>query len=274
MPHVSYTEVEDAGNYLLDRIGTAPDAAVILGSGMSAVDEIVRNPVRINFAAIPHFRVPTISGHRGEAVFGSAGRAKVLMFKGRVHYYEGATTEQVTLCARVIGRLGVKALLLTNAAGAINPGVRAAELMLLTDHINLMGVNPLTGPNEDRWGPRFIDQTSVYDPEIRSQLKTAASDGGIDLAEGVYVALAGPTYETPAEIRFLRTIGGDAVGFSTVPEAIVARHMGLRVAAISMLTNAAAGVSATPLNHEEVLEAAARMSGKAAALLARFFDNW
>src|SRR5436190_1316188 len=157
MPHVSYTEVEDAGNYLLERIGTAPDAAVILGSGMSAVDEIVRNAVRINYAAIPHFRVPTISGHRGEAVFGSAGRAKVLMFKGRVHYYEGATTEQVTLCARVIGRLGVKALLLTNAAGAINPGVRPAELMLLTDHINLMGVNPLTGPNEDRWGPRFID---------------------------------------------------------------------------------------------------------------------
>jgi purine-nucleoside phosphorylase len=272
MPHVSYSEVEDARNYLLDRIGTEPDAAVILGSGMSAVDEIVRDPVRIDYAAIPHFRLPTVTGHRGEVVFGMAGSAKVLFFKGRVHYYEGATADQVTLCARVIGRLGVKAMLLTNAAGAINP--HAGQLMLITDHINLLGVNPLMGPNEDRWGLRFPDQTTVYDLELREKLKRAARDAAIELAEGVYVALTGPSYETPAEIRFLRTIGADAVGFSTAPEAIVARHMGVRVAGISMLTNAAAGVSKTPLNHEEVLETAARMTGKACTLLARFFDNW
>jgi len=274
MPHVSYTEVEDARNYLLDRIGTAPDAVVILGSGLSAVDEIVRDKVCIDYASIPHFPLPSVSGHRGEAVFGEAGGAKVLLFKGRVHYYEGATTPEATRIVRVIGRLGSKMLLLTNAAGAVNTGFRAGQLMLITDHINLMGVNPLTGPNEDRWGIRFVDQTTVYDPELRDQLKAAARNGGIDLVEGVYVALAGPAYETPAEIRFLRTIGGDAVGFSTVPEAIVARHMGLRVAAISVLTNAAAGVSETPPNHEEVLEVAAHMSGMTANLLAGFFDNW
>ena len=271
---MSYAKVEESKNYLLDRIGTPPDVAVILGSGMSAVDGILRDSVRVEYSSIPHFPTPTVAGHRGEVVFGKAGASKVAMFKGRVHYYEGAPTEDVTRATRVIGQLGAKALLLTNAAGAINLTFHQGDLMLITDHISLLVVNPLAGPNEERWGPRFLDQTAVYDMGLREQLQSAARSIGAKLVEGIYAAVPGPTYETPAEIRFLRSIGADAVGMSTVPEAIVARHMGVRVAGISLLTDEAAGVSDTPISHEEVLHTAERMSGNLAALLTRFFEDW
>ena len=269
-----YNEVEQARSYLLDRIGATPDMAVIMGSGISAVDEILRDTTRIHYVKIPHFQVPKVAGHRGEAVFGKAGKLNVIVFEGRVHYYEVGSMDEVTFCARVIGQLGVKTLLLTNAAGAVNTQFKPGQLMVIADHINLMGANPLAGANEDRWGPRFVDQTEVYDRSLREKFHEAARSCEIESVEGVYGAMSGPSYETPAEIRFLRTIGADAVGMSTVPEAIVASHMGLRVGAVSMLTNFAAGISEAALNHDEVLAMATTMNADIAMLLLRFFENF
>jgi purine-nucleoside phosphorylase len=269
-----YNEVEQARNYLLDRIGVAPDIAVIMGSGLSAVDEILHQTTRIHYVSIPHFHMPKVPGHRAEAVFGKAGGLNVLVFEGRIHYYEAGNMDEVTFCARVIGRLGAKMLLLTNAAGAINTAFRAGQLMLISDHINLIGANPLVGANEDRWGQRFVDLTEVYDRELRETLRQAALACEVDVVEGVYAAMTGPAYETPAEIRFLRTAGADAVGMSTVPEAIVARHMGVRVAGMSMLTNLAAGISDKTLNHDEVLNMATQMNADVAMVLLRFFEGY
>jgi purine-nucleoside phosphorylase len=265
--------VEQAKNYLLDKMGASPQVAVIMGSGLSAVDEILTKAQRIHYVTIPYFPVPKVAGHRGQVVFGKAGNLHVVVFEGRVHSYEGNTMAEVAFCTRVIARLGTKSLILTNASGAINPDFAQGQLMLITDHINLLGVNPLTGPNEDRWGPRFLDQTEVYDSTLRQQLKEAGEYCGIHLCEGVYVAVAGPTYETPAETRFLRMIGADAVGMSTVPEAIVARHMGMKVAGLSMLSNVAPDISGKPITHSDVLVSAAEMSADIGTLLQRFFDT-
>src|ERR1700719_1116158 len=263
--------VEQAKTYLLDKMGTAPDVAIVMGSGLSAVDEILSGPQRIHYVSIPHFPVPKVAGHRRQAVFGKVGDRHVVVFEGRVHYYEGNTMAEVTFCTRVIGRLGTKTLILTNASGAINPNFARGHLMIINDHINLLGANPLSGPNEDRWGPRFLDQTQVYDASLRQKLKAAGEYCGIHLCEGVYVSMAGPTYETPAEIRYLRTIGADAVGMSTVPEAIVAKHMGINVAGLSMLANVAAGISGKPIDHSEVLDTATEMNADLGMLLHRFF---
>src|SRR5262245_62072780 len=269
-----FEDVERAKTYLLEKMGASPDFAVIMGSGLSAVDEILSHSHRIHYLSIPHFPIPKVAGHRGQVVFGRAGNLNVIVFEGRVHFYEGATMADVTFCTRVIGRLGAKNLILTNAAGAVNPQFERGQLMIITDHLNLIGANPLSGPNEDRWGPRFVDQTQVYDPVLREKLKTAGKYCGIHLCEGVYAAVSGPTYETPAEVHYLRTIGADAVGMSTVPEAIVARHMGMRVAGLSMLANAAAGLSDKPIDHSEVLEAANHMNADVGMLLLRFFDTY
>jgi len=266
--------VEQAKTYLLDRMGATPDVALIMGSGLSAVDEILMGTQRIHYLSIPHCPVPKVPGHRGQAVFGKAGRLHVIVFEGRVHHYEGISMAEVTFCTRVIGRLGAKCLIVTNAAGAINPAFARGDLMIIKDHINLIGANPLTGPNEDRWGPRFLDQTEVYNQVLRDKLRQAGEYCGLRMHEGVYVAVAGPTYETPAEAQFLRTIGGDAVGMSTVPEAIVGRHMGMQVAGISMLANTAPTPGATPVSHADVLAAAAQMSADLAMLLQRFFDTY
>jgi purine-nucleoside phosphorylase len=271
---MKYEFVETAQKYLLDKMGVAPEIAIIMGSGISVVDEILIGTHRLHYVSIPHFPVPKVPGHRGQVVFGKIHSLHVVVFEGRVHHYEGHTMGEVTFCPRVIGKLGAKTVILTNAAGAINPDFGRGHLMIINDHINLMGVNPLTGPNEDRWGPRFVDQAEVYDRKLRDKLKQAGEDCELQICEGVYAALAGPTYETPAEIRFLRTIGADAVGMSTVPEAIVARHMGLRVAGISMLANAAAGVSSAPITHTEVLEAATEMNADFGLLLQRFLDTY
>jgi len=265
---------EQAKNYLLERMGAAPDVAVIMGSGLSAVDEILTGSQRIHYVSVPHFPVPKVAGHRGQVIYGKAGKLHVVVFEGRVHYYECNNMAQATFCARVIGRLGTKTLILTNASGAINTNFTRGKLMIITDHINMMGANPLSGPNEDRWGPRFVDQTEVYDRQLRDKLKEAGEYCGIKLCEGVYGAMPGPTYETPAEIRYLRTLGADAVGMSTVPEAIVARHMGMKVGGLSMLVNVAADISPTPITHAEVLEAAAQMNADVSTLLQRFFDTY
>lgn len=271
---MKFESVEQARNYLLDKMGAAPDIAIIMGSGLSAVDEILTGAQRSHYMTIPNFPVPKVAGHRGQVVFGKVNDLHVIVFEGRVHHYEGMSMPEVTFCARVIGRLGTKSLILTNASGALNPDFARGNLMVITDHINLMGTNPLSGPNEDRWGPRFVDQSEVYDAGLRTQLKTAGEYCGLRICEGVYVAVGGPTYETPAEVRFLRTIGGDAVGMSTVPEAIVARHMGLRVAGISMLSNVAADAPGKPLTHTDVLEAAAQTSADLAMLFQRFFETY
>src|SRR6185369_10025060 len=241
--------VEQARSYLLDKMGFAPEVAVIMGSGLSAVDEILSGSQRAHYVSIPHFPVPKVAGHRGQVVFGKARGIPVIVFEGRVHYYEGNTMAEVAFCTRVIARLGAKNLILTNASGAVNTNFARGQLMLISDHINLIGANPLSGPNEDRWGPRFVDQSQVYDPELRQKLRDAGQYCGLHLVEGVYAALGGPTYETPAEVRFLRAIGADCVGMSTVPEAIVARHMGMKVAGISMLANVAGGMAGRPVDH-------------------------
>lgn len=271
---MKYDAAEQARNYLLEKTGTAPDIAVIMGSGESAADDLLSHPMRIHYVTIPHFPLPKVPGHRGQVVFGKAHGLNVIVFEGRNHLYEGNSVEEVTFCTRVIGRTGAKTLVLTNAAGAINTNFVRGHLMLLSDHINLMGVNPLAGANEDRWGPRFLDQTAVYDAGLRQKLLQAASYGGIHMNEGVYAAVTGPCYETPAEVRYLRAIGADAVGMSTVPEAIVARHMGLKVAGISMLTNLAAGSSPDPINHDEVLAMSAQMNADVGMLLLRFFETY
>jgi purine-nucleoside phosphorylase len=271
---VKFEFVEQAKNYLLDKLGSSPECAVIMGSGLSAIDEILSGPQRIHYVSIPHFPMPKVEGHRGQVVFGKAGGRLVIVFEGRVHYYEGNTMAEVTFCTRVIGELGTPRLILTNASGAINPEFARGDLMLITDHINLIGANPLTGPNEPRWGPRFLDQTEVYDSGLRNTFKTSAGYCGIRLREGVYAAVHGPTYETPAETRYLRGIGADAVGMSTVPEAIAAKHMGMRVAGLSILANAAADVSGKPINHADVLDTATEMNADLAVLLQRFFDTY
>ena len=266
--------VEQARNYLLDKMGAQPEIAVIMGSGLSAVDEILSGPQRIHYISIPHFPVPKVAGHRGQVVFGKAADRQIVVFEGRVHYYEGNTMAEVTFCTRVIGRLGTKTLILTNASGAINPVFARGHLMIITDHINLLGANPLSGPNEERWGPRFLDQTEVYDMELRQKLRAAGEYCGIQLCEGVYAAMPGPTYETPAEIRYLRGIGADAVGMSTVPEAIVGKHMGMRIAGLSMLANVAAGILGKPIDHAEVLETATEMNADVGMLMQRFFETY
>ena len=269
---LSFESVKQACDYLLDRMGTAPEIAIIMGSGLSAMDEIFSAPARIPYSSIPQFPVPKVPGHRGEIVFGNAGSLPIVLFEGRIHYYEGHTMADVTFYTRVIGSLGTHTLILTNAAGAINKAFELGQLMLITDHINLMGVNPLAGPNEDRWGVRFVDQSEVYDLELRNRFREAGHRCGVPLVEGVYAAISGPTYETPAEVRYLRTIGADAVGMSTVPEAIVARHMGMKVAAVSMLANVAAGVPGSVITHDEVLEVSSKANADLGELLQSFFE--
>jgi purine-nucleoside phosphorylase len=221
----------------------------------------------IQYAAIPHWPASAVIGHAGTLVAGRSGSRPVLVLSGRAHFYEGHTLGTVTFATRVLGRLGVKTLVLTNAAGGINTAFTPGTLMVIDDHINLMGSNPLVGPNEDRFGLRFPDMTEVYSRRLRALVDQASSAAGVPVRHGVYVALHGPSYETPAEIRFLRTIGGDAVGMSTVPEAIVARHMGMEVLGISCITNPAAGVLPQPLHHDEVMEVARRVGGQFTALL-------
>ncbi len=240
---------------------------VVLGSGLGDFAGSLQQAVAIDYEQIPFFPRSTAIGHAGRLVIGKLGDVTVAVMQGRVHQYEGYTAKQTAFPIRVLGRMGVRALVLTNAAGGINPQYGEGALVIIGDHINLQGANPLGGPNDERFGPRFPDMTEAYTGAYRQIALEAGRKNGMELHEGIYAALAGPSYETPAEIRYLRAIGADLVGMSTVPEVIVARHMGIGVLAISCVTNMAAGLSSREINHQEVLATGARVRGKLLALL-------
>jgi len=259
--------VERTAAWLTERTAGVPDVAVVLGSGLGDFAETLGAATVFTYAEIPNWPTSAVVGHAGKLVVGTLQGRRVAALSGRVHFYEGHDLRTVTFATRAVARLGVRTLILTNAAGGINLSFKPGTLMVMDDHINLLGSNPLIGPNDDRFGPRFPDMTMVYAKRLRDLADEAAARRGVRLAHGVYAALHGPSYETPAEIRYLRTIGADAVGMSTVPEAIVARHMGLEVLGISCITNPAAGVLPKPLVHDEVMEVARRVRGEFASLL-------
>lgn len=262
-----YDQVKDAADAVRSKLSSVPEVAIVLGSGLGDFANTLADAVAMPYETLPHWPVSRVIGHEGTLVVGRVAGRTIAALAGRCHAYEGHDLRTVTFAVRVLGLLGVKSLILTNAAGGVNTGFARGVLMVIDDHINLIGDNPLAGPNDDRFGPRFPDMTHVYAPRLRAIADDAARAIGLPLAHGVYVALLGPSYETPAEIRYLRTIGADAVGMSTVPEAIVARHMGVEVLGISCITNMAAGVLPQPLDHAEVMETARRVRGQFIALL-------
>jgi purine-nucleoside phosphorylase len=256
-----------AADFIFSRTKLRPQIALVLGSGLGAFGDEFAAATKIPYAEIPHFPRSTAIGHAGKLVVGKVGTVPVAGMQGRVHLYEGYSAKEVVFPIRVFARMGVKAVILTNAAGGIKREFTQGRLVLISDHINLQGVNPLTGPNDERFGLRFHDMTGAYDKRFREIAVGEGSRLGIGMDEGVYAALAGPSYETPAEIRYLRAIGADLVGMSTVPEVIAARHSSMRVLGISCVTNAAAGILDQPLNHLEVLETAERVKGQFINLL-------
>lgn len=253
--------MEKTIEYLQKKITIQPELGLILGSGLGGLAEEITDPLYIPYEEIPNFPVSTVEGHVGRLVIGKLAGVPVLTMQGRFHYYEGYDMQTVTFPIRVMQSLGIKKLLVTNAAGGINLDYTAGAIMVITDHINLTGTNPLIGKNMEDYGPRFPDMTYSYSPKYVALAQKKAKELNIEVKTGVYVGLTGPSYETPAEIKFLRIIGGDAVGMSTVPEVIVARHGGMDVLGISCITNMAAGISGEALNHEEVMETANRVRG-------------
>ena len=249
------------------RRSETPDVAVVLGSGLGDFADTLQDAVHVPYADIPNWPVSTVVGHAGKLVLGRVGGRLVAALSGRVHAYEGHDQATVVFATRVMARLGVARLILTNAAGGINTGFRQGALMVIDDHINLTGSNPLIGPNDDRFGTRFPDMSEVYSRRLRAIADASAQAVGVPVSHGVYVAVHGPSYETPAEIRAFRSMGADAVGMSTVPEAIAARHAGMEVLGISCITNMAAGVLPQPLVHDEVMETARRVRGSVISLL-------
>jgi len=262
-----YTRADSAAAFILSQTKLKPRIGLVLGSGLGAFGDDLTEAARFPYAHIPSFPRSTAIGHAGQLVIGRSGDVPVAVMQGRVHLYEGYSAAEVAFPTRVLGRMGIGALILTNAAGGINLEYGQGALVILRDHINLQGQNPLTGANDERFGPRFPDMTYTYAKHYREIALEEAKKLKIPPREGVYAALLGPNYETPAEIRYLRAIGADLVGMSTIPEAIAARHMGINVLAISCVTNMAAGILEQPLNHEEVLEVGRRVTGQFVALL-------
>jgi len=250
--------VNEAVDYLKDKVTESPKFAIVLGSGLHVIAEETENPTVISYKDIPGFPISTAPGHKGELIFGKLHGKSVMLMNGRFHYYEGYSMKDVTFPIRVMQLLGVEILIVTNAAGGLNPDFEVGRPMIITDHINFMGDNPLRGPNIDEWGPRFPDMSEAYDKDLRQMAYNSAKELGIPVYQGVYVAVAGPNFETPAELRMLRHFGADAVGMSTVPEVIVARHGGMRVLGISAITDRAVPEDLKPLTAEEVLEVAER----------------
>ena len=261
------TRAESAAQFITSQTSVRPKIALVLGSGLGAFADALTDAVRISYAQIPSFPRSTAIGHAGQLVIGNSQGITVAAMQGRTHLYEGYSAKEVSFPIRVFTRMGIKAVILTNAAGGINLKYSQGALVAIRDHINLQGQNPLVGPNDERFGPRFPDMTQAYSTAYREIAAAAAQKLGMTLHDGVYVALLGPSYETPAEIRYLRTIGADLVGMSTVAEVIAARHMGLKVLAISCVTNMAAGILDQPINHEEVLETGKRVQKQFEALL-------
>ena len=266
-PADDFTRAEEAASYLRSKTKLRPRVALVLCSGLGSFADKLTGALSIPYADIPHFPKPSAEGHAGNLVIGNLGHVSVACMQGRVHLYEGHSVRDVVFPVRALGRFGVKGLILTNAAGGINETYTQGALVVLKDHINLQGVNPLIGPNDERLGPRFLDMTQAYFRPYRQIALEHGQRLGIDIFEGVYAALYGPMYETPAEIRYLRTIGADVVGMSTVAEVIAARHIGMTVLGISCVTNMAAGILDQPINHKEVLETGERVKGKFIQLL-------
>jgi purine-nucleoside phosphorylase len=262
-----FAQAERAAKFILSKTKLRPKIALVLGSGLGAFADELAGAAKIPYQKIPGFPRSTAVGHAGQLVIGKVGSVEAAVMQGRVHFYEGYTAKEVVFPMRVLGRLGIRTAILTNAAGGIDLGYKQGALVVIRDHIKLQGANPLIGPNDDRFGPRFPDMTQAYWKQYREIALAESKRLGIEVHEGVYAALSGPSYETPAEIRYLRTIGADLVGMSTVPETIVARHMGIRVLGISCVTNMAAGILDQPINHAEVIETGERVKTQFIALL-------
>jgi purine-nucleoside phosphorylase len=256
---MDFAKIQNAAQFLKGKYKKSPKIGLILGSGLGVLADEIEQPVKIAYNDIPDFPVSTVEGHAGQLVFGHIQEIEVVAMQGRFHFYEGYSFEKVTFPVRVMKELGVDILIVTNAAGGVNESFSPGDLMIITDHINNMGTNPLIGPNDSRLGVRFPDMSEAYNKELRALAKQISKQLNISTQEGVYVGNTGPTYETPAEVRMIRTLGGDAVGMSTVPEVIVARHAGMKVMGISCISNMAAGILDQPLNHEEVIETTERV---------------
>ena len=266
-------QLEESGAFVKSKVKEIPEIAVVLGSGLGPLAEMLEKPMKIPYGEIPHFAESTVEGHAGELLIGKLKGKPVICMNGRFHFYEGYPMEVVTYPFKLFKTLGVKYLILSNAVGGINSGFSAGDLMIIQDHLNLMGTNPLIGPNLESLGPRFPDMSAAYSKRLASIARQGGDKLGANLKEGVYVALTGPTYETPAEIQMLKKLGADAVGMSTVPEVIVSNHMGLEILAISCVTNLAAGISAQPLSHEEVTAVAAQVKDKFTGLVSYIVEN-
>lgn len=271
---IPFEHYEQSAAYLREQLGDfQPDILLILGSGLGQFGELVEAPVFVPYPEIPHFRHSTAPGHKGRFVFGFLAGKKVAVMQGRVHLYEGYTPEEAVYGVRVMKLLGAKTLIVTNAAGAVNTAYRPGEITLISDHILLFPMSPLTGPNEDRFGARFPDMSNIYTPALRKLAKQAAAETGVRLNEGVYMYFPGPQYETPAEIRAARLLGADMAGMSTVPEAIAARHCGMEVLGFSLATNMAAGILDQPLSEEEVLETGEACKAMFSKLMLRILET-
>ena len=268
-----FDRVTAAADEVRGRVGPVPPVAIVLGSGLGALAGRLTDAVGVRYGEIPGWPTPRVAGHAGTLFAGSVAGRRVLALSGRAHFYEGHAMGAVTFPMRVLGRLGVTTVVLTNAAGGLNPAFWRGALMIVDDHLNLMGVNPLVGTNDDRFGPRFPDMSEVYSRRLRRIADEAAGALGERIEHGVYLAVSGPSYETPAEIRAFRTLGADAVGMSTVPEALVARHMGIEVLGISCITNPAAGLSEHPVTAEDVLETTAGVRDRFIALMEAILER-
>lgn len=269
-----YKKINEAVEFLKQFVSEAPEIAMILGSGLGALGDELKNATKISYSKIPNFPTSAVEGHAGNLVFGELAGKKVVVMQGRVHAYEGWTSNELTFPVRVFSEMGIQKLIVTNAAGGISTDFKPGDLMLITDHLNLTGQNPLVGENDSRFGPRFPDMSEAYCRKGRQAIIDAARKLNIPLKAGVYAGMLGPSYETPAEIRMIATLGGDVVGMSTVPEVIVANHMGMQVSGISCVSNLAAGISSTKLSHEEVKETAQLVRETFIQLVTKTVEIW
>ncbi|WP_411355373.1 purine-nucleoside phosphorylase [Peptoniphilus harei] len=260
-------------DYIKGKIKNQPEIGIVLGSGLGDFADAIEDKIEIPYTEIPGFPVSTVKGHDGKLIFGKINSKEVCAMKGRIHYYEGYDIKEVVYPIEVLAGLGIKTLILTNAAGGVNTDFEPADLMIINDHINLMGKNPLIGPNDEDLGPRFPDMTDLYNKDLIEVAEKSAKKLGIDIQEGVYMYFTGPSYETAAEVRMARILGADAVGMSTVPEAIIARHRGLKILGISTITNMSTGILDTPLDHTEVVEVGQEVAGKFKELLKEIIEE-
>ncbi len=260
-------------DYIQEKIKNQPEIGIVLGSGLGDFADAIEDKIEIPYTEIPGFPVSTVKGYDGKLIFGQINSKEVCVMKGRIHYYEGYDIKEVVYPIEVLAGLGIKTIILTNAAGGVNTDFEPADLMIITDHINLMGKNPLIGPNDEDLGPRFPDMTDLYNKELVEIAENSAKKLGIGIKEGVYMYFTGPSYETAAEVRMARILGADAVGMSTVPEAIIARHRGLKILGISTITNISTGILDTPLDHTEVVEVGKEVAGKFKELLKEIIEE-